>query len=147
VLRAGVALLCLTLALGCGREEVEAAPAAPPAAQAPVDAEGHLDPAPYRAKIEALEALLYASEPLDDEGWKSLSKALLELHNEIVFRDSSASARDTSGRLFFLSARADAATTGRHGERELEDLRALWERLRAEKFAPADWIHAGAAER
>lgn len=146
-MRAGVPLLCLALALACGRDEREAAPVAAPTALAPVDGEGHLDPAPYRAKIEALEALLYASEPLDDEGWRSLSKALLELHNEIVFRDSSAGARDTSGRLFFLSARADAATTGRHGDRELEDLRELWERLSAEKFAPADWIHAGAPER
>jgi hypothetical protein len=146
-MRAPVALVCLALALACGREDRDGAPVAAPTPLAPVDGEGHLDPAPYRARIEALEALLYSADTLDEEGWKALSKALLDLHNEIVFRDSSASARDASGRLFFLSARADAASTGRRGERELEDLRALWLRLSAEKFAPADWIRAGALER
>lgn len=146
-MRPGVALLCLVLAVTCGREERDPAPVAAPTAVAPADAEGHLDPAPYRAKIEALEALLYSSDTLDDEGWRALSQALLDLHNEIVFRDSSAGARDTSGRLFFLSARADAAIAANHGERELEDLRDLWQRLSAEKFAPADWIRAKAAPR
>ncbi|MGH7289902.1 MAG: hypothetical protein ACREJT_01735 [Myxococcota bacterium] len=146
MMRAVVALVCLALALACGREERQSAPLAAPAPLAPVDGEGHIDPASYRAQIEAMETLLYA-ETLDDAGWRALSKALLDLHNEIVFRDSSASARDTSGRLFFLSARADAASATHHGERELESLRVLWEHLSSEKFAPADWIRAGASSR
>jgi hypothetical protein len=145
-MRAGVALLCLTFALACGRGAREPEPPAAPEAIAPVDAEGHMDPAPYRARIEAMEALLY-TETLDDDGWRALSKAFLDLHNEIVFRDSSPSARDTSGRLFLLSARADAASTLHHGERELEKLRDLWEELSAERFVPADWIRAGSSTR
>jgi len=145
-MRACVALLCLGFALACGREEGAPAHAAP-RSLAPVDGEGRLDPAPYRGRIEAVESLLYSSETLDDDGWQALSKALLDLHNDIVFRDSSAGARDTSGRLFFLSARAEAAATVQHGERELEDLQGLWQRLSEEKFAPADWIRAGADAR
>lgn len=58
---------------------------------------------------------------LSDPSREAVSEALLELHNEIVFRDSSLPARETSGRLLVLSARIDAA-------------------LCAQQFSPADWL-------
>jgi hypothetical protein len=132
-----LAALCLTTA--CSRsestQEAQSAPGPPPA---PID--GRIDPAPYRAQIEATEAVLYAA-PRGDEQWKNLSKALLDLHNAIVFHDSSALARETSRRLFFFSAQVDAAPTGRHAEEQLQVMRGVWEKIRADQFARADWFH------
>lgn len=144
-MRARLLPACLALLLACGRDEGRPAPDPRPVASARVDSPGRLDPTPYRAKIEAAQALLFDSESLSDEGWKQLSQALLELHNEIVFHDESATARETSAQLFFLSARADATTSRGRSEPELAQLRELWLRLSDEKFAPADWIRAGAA--
>lgn len=143
----GIGLALLAFTLGCGREENERAPVSSPASIAPADAEGRLDPTPYRAQIESAEALLYSQEGLSEDGWRALSKALLELHNEIVFRDSSPNARETSGRMFLFSARADAATVLRKSDAELAELRDVWETLCAEKFAPAAWIRADRATR
>jgi hypothetical protein len=114
------------------------------AAVAAPDSLGRLDPAPYRARIEATEALLYAGETLSDEDWKALSTAFLELHNAIVFGDVSTSARETSARLFFLSARADAMTSSSRDEVELAQIRELWKQLSEDKFTPASWIRAQA---
>ncbi len=139
---AGFRLCCAALALACGPEDRSRAPEPVPVDQAPVDAEGRLDPAPYRPQIEAAEAILYGSDSLDVDGWRALSKALLELHNQIVFRDSSPSARETSGRMFFFSARADAATVLHKSDAELAELRDLWEQLCTEKFAEVGWIRA-----
>jgi len=146
-MRAEVLLVCLALGLACGRERQVPASASPPAARAAMDAEGRLDPTPYRAQIETAQALLYGDEELSEDGWKALSKALLDLHNQIVFADSSQSARETSGRLFFFSARADAATNALHGEAARESLRDQWQQLCAEKFARADWIRGQVASR
>jgi hypothetical protein len=141
-MRAGVSLVCLALWFACGRAERDRAPAPLPVAPATADRDGRLDPTRYRAQIEAAEALLYSTEGLSDEGWKALSKALLELHNEIVFADVSASAREASNRIFFLSARADAITSGRVSDAELAEFREQWRQLSSEKFAPAEWIRA-----
>jgi hypothetical protein len=134
-----IALAALCLAAACSRsqsnQEVHPATAAPPA---PID--GRIDPAPYRVQIEATEAVLYAP-PHGDEQWKSLSKALLDLHNAIVFRDSSALARETSQRLFFFSAQVDAAPAGKHVDEQLQVMRGVWEKIRADQFARADWFH------
>ena len=131
--------LSLAAALGCRRSEPAAATPAPVAANAPVD--GHIDPSPYRAEIQATETLLYSSESLGDEGWKNLSRSLLELHNAIVFRDTSPAARETSRRLFFFSAQVDAESAAHHGETDLAVMRGVWENIRAEQFAAADWFH------
>jgi len=144
VMHAGVLLACLAIVLACGREERDPVPVPGPSTQATVDSQGHLDPVPYRAQIEAAEALLYSDEAFSEDSWKALSKALLDLHNEIVFRDGTPFARDASARLFFLSARADAMTGGRNSDVELAQLRELCRKLSAEKFAPADWIRARA---
>lgn len=103
-------------------------------------ANGLLDPTPYRAKLEAAQALIWAEPELDDASRKKLSEALLDLHNEIVFHDSSLDARETSGRLFVLSARIDATPPSMRGEREMARLRELWKELCAEQFSPADWL-------
>ena len=128
------------IAIACGREDGARVSVSAPASLAPADAEGRLDPTPYRAQIEAAEVLLYSSEGLTEDGWRALSKALLELHNQIVFRDSSPKARETSGRMFFFSARADAATILHKSDAELAELRGLWEKLCADKFVAADWF-------
>jgi len=104
---------------------------------------GRIDPSPYRTEIEATEALLYTQAPLTDDGWKDLSRNLLELHNAIVFRDNSELARETSRRLFFLSAQVDAEPLARHSAEELVVMRGAWEKIRTEQFASADWFHAG----
>ena len=130
-----LALTCLVLA--CGRSESTHKPEAAPV-PAPID--GRIDPAPYRAQIEAAEALLYAP-PQGDDTWKNLSKALLELHNAIVFHDSSALARETSRRLFFFSAQVDAAPSSKHADEQLRVMRGVWEKIRADQFARADWFH------
>lgn len=130
-----LALTCLVLA--CGRSEsTQKAEPAP----APATIDGRIDPAPYRAQIEATEAILYAP-PQGDERWKDLSKALLDLHNAIVFRDSSTLARETSRRLFFFSAQVEAAPNGRHGDEQLKMMRGVWEKIREDQFASADWFH------
>jgi hypothetical protein len=141
-MRLGVAIgsALLALALGCGRDEADRAPVSAPAAIAPADAAGRLDPAPYRAQIERTEAILYGPDGLGEEDWRALSKAMLELHNAIVFRDSSPFARETSGRIFLFSARADAATVLRKSDTELEALRIVWARFCADSFVPAPWI-------
>jgi len=141
-MRAGVRLVCLALVLACGREGRDPASGSDSAALAQADSQGRIDPAPYRAQIEATEALLYSDDALSDDGWKALSKSLLDLHNLIVFSDGARSARETSARLFFLSARADAMSTSRHDEVELAQLRELWRKLCADKLAPVSWIHA-----
>lgn len=139
--------LALALALACGpAERGDVVPAAPSVTAAP-DSLGRLDPAPYRARIEATEMLLYADDALSDEDWKALSTEFLELHNAIVFGDGSASARETSARLFFLSARADAIKSSSRDQIELTQLRQLWEKLSADKFKPATWIRAQSPER
>lgn len=135
-------LACLALVLACEREEPRPAPASTRVSPVAQDSLGRLDPAPYRARIEATELLLYSGDTLSDEDWKALSTALLELHNEIVFGDGSVSARETSARLFFLSARADAIASSSRDEVELRQLRELWERLSDDKFTPASWIRA-----
>jgi hypothetical protein len=137
------ATLCvLSAALGCGRSEpAPAAAQAPVATNAPAAANAHIDPGPYRAQIEAAETLLYSSDSLGDDGWKALSRSLLDLHNAIVFRDTSEPARETSRRLFFLSAQIDAATSGKHRDDELAVMRGVWEKIRADQFASADWFH------
>ncbi len=147
-MRSRVLLACLALAFAfaCGREERTAAPAAAPVAPPQVDSLGRLDPAPYRARIEATEALLYSGETLSEADWKALSTEFLALHNEIVFGDGSASARETSARLFFLSARADAMKSSSRDQVELVQVRDLWEKLSADKFTPATWIRAQAPE-
>jgi len=147
-MRAGLLVICtaLAFAFACEREALAPATPAAPVARPAADAEGRLDPAPYRAEIEATQALLFADAELSEDDWKALSKALLDLHNQIVFHDSSQSAREASGRLFFFSARADVATSARHGEVERSELRDQWQRLCADKFAPADWIRAEPAD-
>jgi hypothetical protein len=136
--KAGLVLCALALgALACGGDEKKAA-----AVSAPPPINGHIDPAPYKTEIQATEALLYATSPLGDDGWKDLSKALLELHNAIVFHDNSELARETSRRLFFLSARVDAEPNARHNGPELVLVRNDWEKIRSEQFASADWFRA-----
>ena len=126
---------------GCRRGETN--PPAPveaqPVVEAPVD--GHIDPNPYRAEIEAAEKALYATDTPSDEDWKKLSGKLLELHNAIVFRDTSPAARETSRRLFFFSAQVDAAGSPKHVEERLAAMRGVWEKIREEQFAKADWFH------
>jgi hypothetical protein len=131
-------LTCAVLALACGAEERAKPTYTPPVAAPSVD--GRVDPTPYRAKLEAAQALLWAEPELTDESRKALSEALLDLHNEIVFHDSSLGARETSGRLFVLSARIDATPQTLRGEREVLRLRQLWSELCAEQFSPADWL-------
>jgi len=134
-----IALAALCALAACSRSEsTQEPPAAPLPPPPPID--GRIDPAPYRAQIEATEALLYAARP-GDEQRRSLSKALLDLHNEIVFRDSSALARETSRRLFFFSAQVEATPTGRRAEEQLQMMRSAWEKIRAEQFARASWFH------
>lgn len=128
----------LSLCVACGNSEsAQKGERAPVAAPVPID--GRIDPAPYRTQIEATEALLYAA-PAGDDYWHSLSKALLELHNAIVFRDTSALARETSQRLFFFSAEVDAAASTRRPDEQLERMRGVWQRIRSEQFASADWF-------
>jgi hypothetical protein len=91
------------------------------------------------------ETLLYSNQALSPEDWKALSAAFLALHNEIVFADGSANARDVTARLFFLSARADAMTTSSRADAELESLRANWQKLGGEAFIPTTWMRAQAA--
>jgi hypothetical protein len=135
--------LSVAAVLGCGRTESAAPPApAPVGANVAARSDGHIDPAPYRAEIEATEALLYSSESLGDQGWKDLSRTLLELHNAIVFNDTSAAARETSRRLFFLSAEVDAETPAARGDAELAVMRGVWEKIREDQFVSADWFHA-----
>jgi hypothetical protein len=131
-------LTCAVLALACGAEE-RAQPARTPPVAAP-SPDGRVDPTPYRAKLEAAEALLWSAPELTPESRKALSEALLDLHNEIVFNDASLGARETSGRLFVLSARIDATPEPMRGEREMQRLRQLWSELCAEQFSPADWL-------
>jgi hypothetical protein len=133
-----IALAALCLAAACSRSESTQEAPAPAAAPPPID--GRIDPAPYRAQIEATEAVLYAP-PEGNAQWKNLSKALLELHNAIVFRDSSTLARETSQRLFFFSAQVDAAPAGKHADEQLQVMRGVWEKIRADQFARADWFH------
>jgi len=142
VMRFAGSLVCLALAVACGCEQRSVAPAAAPVAPTPPDSLGRLDPAPYRARIEAAEALLYSDVALSDEDWKALSTEFLELHNAIVFGDGSVSARETSAQLFFLSARADAISSSKRAQIELTQLRELWEKLSEDKFTPATWIRA-----
>jgi len=131
-----LALTCLVLA--CGRSE-STQKTEPAPAPAPID--GRIDPAPYREQIEATEAILYAPTQ-GDERWKDLSKALLDLHNAIVFRDSSTLARETSRRLFFFSAQVEAAPNGgKHVDEQLRAMRGVWEKIREDQFAQADWFH------
>jgi len=132
-----IACVALGLALACGRGGSAPKPAPP----VPPTIGGHIDPAPYRSEIEATEALLYAKEPLTDDGWRDLSRTLLELHNAIVFHDNSVLARETSARLFFLSARVDAEPATRHNADELVVMRTIWEKIRADQFASAPWFH------
>jgi hypothetical protein len=131
-------LACAVLALACGAEE-RPKPAATPQVAAP-SADGRIDPTPYRAKLEAVQDMLWAEPELTGESRKALSEALLELHNEIVFNDSSIGARETSGRFFVLSARIEATPRAMQGEREMIRLRELWHELCAEQFSPADWL-------
>ena len=130
-----ISAAALCLALACGKSD-SAQDAAPVAAPVPAPIDGRIDPAPYRTEIEATEALLYGGGQGDDR-WKNLSKALLELHNAIVFRDTSPLARETSRKLFFFSAQVDAAQTGSHLDEQLADMRGAWERIRADQFASA----------
>lgn len=131
-------LSCVVLALACGAEERAQPAHNPPVAASSRD--GLVDPTPYRAKLEAAQALLWGAGELTPETRKALSEALLDLHNEIVFNDSSLGARETSGRLFVLSARIDATPEALRGEREMQRLRQLWSELCAEQFSPADWL-------
>jgi hypothetical protein len=145
--RAAAISLAGSLALGgaIACERTSSAPSGPAPVSSPSSVDGHIDPAPYRAEIEATEALLYSSDPLGDEGWKNLSRALLELHNAIVFRDTSAPARETSRRLFFLSAQVDAEPAPKHNGDELMVMRGVWERIRADQFTEVDWFKATAS--
>ncbi len=148
-MRGAVWLACLVawlgLAVACGRDERTQEPAAPPpVVAAPADSQGRIDPAPYRARIEAAETLLYSGDTLTPEDWKALSAEFLGLHNEIVFADESPHARDLSARLFFLSARADVMTTSSRPGSELEALRVIWQRLGDEAFIPTTWMRAQA---
>jgi hypothetical protein len=132
-----IALGALCALAACSRSEsTQESPAALPP---PPPIDGRIDPAPYRAQIEAIEAALYAAS--GDDQRKSLSKALLDLHNEIVFRDNSPLARETSRRLFFFSAQVEAAPTGRRADEQLQMMRTAWEKIRAEQFARATWFH------
>jgi hypothetical protein len=133
-----ISAAALCLAVACGKSESAPERTAAPPAAAPID--GRMDPSPYREQIEATEALLYGEAQSDDR-WKNLSKALLDLHNAIVFRDTSPLARETSRQLFFFSAQVDAAKTGSHVDEQLVAMRGAWEKIRAEQFAPADWLH------
>jgi hypothetical protein len=133
-----VACIALGLALACGRGSSAPKPPQP----APPTIGGRIDPAPYRSEIEATEALLYTKEPLTDDGWKDLSRSLLELHNAIVFRDNSALARETSGRIVFLSATVDAEPATHHNAEELVVMRTVWEKIRADQFASASWFRS-----
>jgi hypothetical protein len=144
--RAAIALvmsLAVCPALGC--KPKEAAPSEPPPVAAPVAVDGHIDPAPYRAQIEATEALLYQEDAaLGAAEWKDLSRALLELHNAIVFHDTSPAARETSRRLFFFSAQVDAESRPKHSADELAVMRGVWEKIREEQFTVVDWFRTAA---
>jgi hypothetical protein len=130
-------LLALALAFGCGRD----APPKPPEPAEVASADGHIDPAPYRPQIEAAEALLYRDQGLELEGWKELSRALLDLHNAIVFRDNSAPARQTSRRVLFFSAQVESeAAASHHVEDQLAVMRGVWEQIRSDQFTRADWF-------
>ena len=137
-------VVALLLPRACARTESapsqQAEPAEVSAAPASQSLDTPIDPAPYRAEIEATESVLYTHDSLDDANRKELSRALLELHNAIVFRDTSAAARETSRRLFFFSAQVDAEPAPKHSGDELVVIRGVWEKLRAEHFTTVDWF-------
>ncbi len=137
-------LAAFLLPLACARtESAPSQPAAPAeVSAAPKSADTPIDPTPYREQIEATEAALYTHDALDDASRKELSRALLELHNAIVFRDTSAAARETSRRLFFFSAQVDADPTPNYSGDELVVMRGVWEKIRAEHFTTVDWFRA-----
>ena len=134
-----ISAAALCLAVACGKSE--SAQEAPPAAAAPPRRSTAASIRPRTARRSRRPRRSSTAAPPGDDHWKSLSKALLELHNAIVFRDSSPLARETSRRLFFFSAQVDAATTGTHVDEQLQAMRGAWERIRAEQFASADWFH------
>jgi len=142
--KAAAIALGVACVVGCHRAE----PTSPPPVDAPSPVapavDGHIDPTPYRAEIEAAEALLYAPDPPSDDDWKSLSRALLELHNAIVFRDTSPEARATSRKLFFFSADVDSRKAPKEAGDQLAAVRATWEEIRSKQFIQADWFHTAA---
>lgn len=139
-------LSALVLPLGCSRSGSAPSEPAPPAevSAAPESSsrDATIDPTPYREQIEATETVLYAHDSLDEAGRKELSRALLELHNAIVFRDVSVAARETSRRLLFFSAQVDAEPAPKYSGEELVVMRGVWEKIRAEHFTTADWFRA-----
>jgi hypothetical protein len=58
-----------------------------------------------------------------------------------VFRDTSALARETSRRLFFFSAEVEAASAKKQPDQQLEEIRGIWQKIRSDQFAAADWFH------
>jgi hypothetical protein len=138
-------LAALVLLAGCTRTESapsEPSPAEVSAAPESASLDTPIDPAPYRAEIEATETVLYTHESLDATNRKELSRALLELHNAIVFRDTSVAARETSRRLFFFSAQVDAEPAPKYSVDELVIMRGVWEKIRAEHFTTVAWFRA-----
>ena len=139
--RVALALSLATgLALGCSRGDSRSSQPPPVSEGAPA-VDGHIDPAPYRSEIEATEAVLYSSDELGPDQRKTLSRALLELHNAIVFRDTSPEARETSRKLFFFSADVDSRKAPKEPGAQLAEVRATWEEIRSKQFIQADWFH------
>jgi hypothetical protein len=135
-----LALIALAAALACGDDPV---PARPDAKRGNAAATARLDPAPFRAEIEAVEALLYTrTAPQPDEG-ERLRFAVESLFARIGEREAQLATGEPVRALREFGARQ---LTPAASPVDRSALQSEWEAVRDRAFARASWFETSSVE-
>jgi hypothetical protein len=106
---------------------------------------GSIDPAPYRAEIEAIEEVLYRGAPPGLGDVDRVSALAMQLGDRVHADLGPLAGRRALVRLVGFAAEAGAAGEAGYAAPELSLARAEWEALRRELFQPAPWLRTTTA--
>ncbi len=100
----------------------------------------NLDPAPYRAEIEAIEAVLYRDTQAEWADGERVAAAARELADHMTAELDRITAHAVLLRLSAFAMEAEANADAGYALPDLARSRRAWQRLRSELFAPAPWL-------
>lgn len=99
-----------------------------------------LDPAPYRAEIERIEAILYQERPASEGQPEQVARLASDLAERIRAGESRLAGQAGFVRLLAFAADVDAQEDAGYAAPDHGRPRSEWVALRAELFEPAPWL-------
>jgi hypothetical protein len=105
-----------------------------------VEVASRIDPALVRSQIQALENLVYATEPEPYTQGSRIQRASLVLYQGVMQKSSKLLAARHGNRIVGFGSNASAAEDVGYSTIDMNAIRRQWEAVRAEVFHDADWF-------